>query len=558
MKGLETMSTEMLQIKKNAYKERIDRIAKESFNNEQKELSKKIIENASENDIDAVYQLISQRIKTGFVFDAAPEVNHECISITMEDKELFVESNYNPAIFIEHKLVIGENYDALKNLNVAYIDHETGKGLIDVIYIDPPYNTESAKNDGNDYKDDVQANKFVYRDKFTRDGWLNMMNERLLLAKRLLSDKGVIFISIDDNEQAYLKVLCDEIFGEKAFVGVFTWVRKKKRAFLNKKIGKMTESVLLYQKQFHNAEYYGENAYEDKQQPLVKRTNSIKNLVFPAGIVKTTLKDGHYNVKDANKSTDVSFNNDFDVLNGKVITRLNTSGRYVWTQEFLDKEIALGTEINLSSKFGFNVLRNDQENKIKAPSTLINKDVNVGTNEDASEELSRIFTAEIGTTFSYAKPTSLIKYLIKMVTYNNPNAIVLDFFAGSGTTGQAVMELNEEDNGKRKFILVTNNENNIGIEITRERLLRVINGKGSRDEKIDWRFSENMPSLSNNKVRVFVIKRFELKLNDFYKAKNLIPLAENQFVLLNESFKLKSKYEIYSELSSLNPYKEGE
>lgn len=325
------MSTEMLQIKKNTYKDRIDRIAKESFNNEQKELSKKIIDNASENDIDAVYQLISQRIKTGFVFDAAPEVNHDCVSIAMEAKEFYVESNHNPANFIEHKLIIGENYDALKNLNVAYIDHETGKGLIDVIYIDPPYNTESAKNDGNDYKEDVQASKFVYRDKFTRDGWLNMMNERLLLAKKLLSDKGVIFISIDDNEQAYLKVLCDEIFGEKAFVGVFTWVRKKKQAFLNKKIGKMTESVLLYQKHFHNAEYYGDNAYEDKQQPLVKRTNSIKNLVFPAGIVKTKLKDGHYNIKDANKSTDVSFINDFDVLAGNVITQLNTSGRYVWT-----------------------------------------------------------------------------------------------------------------------------------------------------------------------------------------------------------------------------------
>lgn len=203
-------------------------------------------------------------------------------------------------------------------------------------------------------------------------------------------------------------------------------------------------------------------------------------------------------------------------------------------------------------------MRYDQESKIKAPSTLISKEVNVGTNEDASEELSQIFTAEVGTTFSYAKPTSLIKYLIRMVSHNNPDAIVLDFFAGSGTTGQAVMELNEEDNGKRKFILVTNNENNIGIEITRERLLRVINGNGSKGEKIDWQFTDNMPSLSNNKVRVFVIKKFELKLNDFDKAKNLIPVAENQFLLLNESFKLKSKYEIYSELSSLNPYKEGE
>ena len=218
-----SMTNEILQNKKNLYLDKIVRIAKESFNNEQKAIAKRIIENASENDIDAIYQLISQRVKTGFVFDAAPEVNHNCVSIVNENEKLYIQSKSSPLNKVEHKLIIGENYNALKNLLVTYLDPNSGEGLVDIIYIDPPYNTESAKEDGNDYKESVVAKKFVYRDKFTRDGWLNMMNERLKLAKQLLTDKGVIFVSIDDREHAYLKVLMDEIFKKENFVETIIW-----------------------------------------------------------------------------------------------------------------------------------------------------------------------------------------------------------------------------------------------------------------------------------------------------------------------------------------------
>ena len=194
---------------------KLDKIPNVSFNKEQKQIAKTIIERTDDKDLDAVYGLITQRVKTGFVFDEAPEVNHNAVALIKENEELGI--NVGLLNKLEHKLIIGENYDALKNLCATYID-KNGKGLIDVIYIDPPYNTEASKAEGNDYKEDVEATKFVYRDKFTRDGWLNMMNERLKLAKRLLSDTGVIFISIDDREQAYLKVLCDEIFGENNFI----------------------------------------------------------------------------------------------------------------------------------------------------------------------------------------------------------------------------------------------------------------------------------------------------------------------------------------------------
>ena len=136
----------VLEEKKIKYKNNIDKISKESFNGEQKTIAKQIIDAASEENIDAIYQFISQRVKTGFVFDAAPEVNHGCVALLNRREDLDVTSD--KLIKNENALIIGENYDALKNLLVTYTNQETGKGLIDFIYIDPPYNTEKAKNDG--------------------------------------------------------------------------------------------------------------------------------------------------------------------------------------------------------------------------------------------------------------------------------------------------------------------------------------------------------------------------------------------------------------------------
>ena len=200
-----------LSDKKKHYKAEIEKIASSVYNGEQKQLACYILDNANAGNIDSIYTFITQRVKLGFTFDAAPEVNHNCISLVRHNPKLTFGN-----IGGEHKLIIGENYDALKNLLVTYT--KDGKGLIDVIYIDPPYNTEAAKGEGNNQKDDVKAKKFIYRDKFTRNGWLNMMRERLVMARKLLSDTGVIFVSIDDTEQAYLKVLMDEIFGEDNFV----------------------------------------------------------------------------------------------------------------------------------------------------------------------------------------------------------------------------------------------------------------------------------------------------------------------------------------------------
>ncbi|MER2174029.1 MAG: DNA methyltransferase [Carnobacterium sp.] len=357
----------------------------------------------------------------------------------------------------------GDNLEVLRHLKQNYANS------VDFIYIDPPYNTGSdgfVYPDNFEYTDEQLKNMFGLNEdelkrlksiqgKSTHSAWLAFMYPRLHLAKRLLKDSGVIFISIDDNEQANLKLLMDDVFGEGSFGGEFIWTRKKKGAFLNKKIRKMTEYVLYYTSSLNTHINFGEKAYSDKMQPIVKRTNSMKELNFPANTIRTKLSDGSYNRIFNDSPTGVSFQNGFIVKNGLVINEIKAKARFTWSQDYLNKEIASGSIVNLSTKYGFNVLRSGQEDRIKAPSTIIDSKVGVGTNEDATDEISKLFSMEAGEIFSYNKPSSLIKYLVNMITYDQKNAIILDFFAGSSTTADAVMQLNAEDGGNRQFIMCT-------------------------------------------------------------------------------------------------------
>ena len=400
--------------------------------------------------------------KYGLVFEEHREKIDEILEqntpVLTEEKDLFIDNGGQMNFLIE-----GDNLAALQLLE------KTHKGKIDLIYIDPPYNT------GN--KDFIYDDNFVdANDTFRHSKWLSFMQKRLEIAKRLLSENGVIFISIDDNEQSALKMMCDDIFGENNFLACFTWVRKKKGSFLSNKIRKMTEFVLCYQNTASNdVAFYGEHAYSDKWQPIVKRTNSLKILRIPADVVSTKLTDGSYAAGwRGNHGTGLNFLSSIEVNNGVIVNELLVQGNFVWQQEFLEKELKNGTKIELSKQFGFNVFRYNQGNKFKAPSTLINETNGVGTNEDATKELQDIFNLHPDEVFSYSKPRTLLEYIVKMVSHEKIEIIVLDFFAGSGTTGHAVMKLNAEDGGKRKFILCTNNENNICRDVTYERIKRVI------------------------------------------------------------------------------------
>ena len=383
-------------------------------------------------------------------------------------------------------IIHGDNLTALKALLPRF------EGRVDCIYIDPPYNTGNEGWVYNDNVNDPQIRKWLGEvvgkegEDFSRhDKWLCMMYPRLRLLHRLLAPDGVIFISIDDNEQANLRLICDEIFGANNFVSTFVWTRKKKGSFLSKKIRKMSEYVCCYQKDMRvQVELYGESAYSDKWQPIVKRTNAKKTLTIPAGIVSTKLSDGIVKKGFYGKEgTGLLFIEDLVVKDGIVTSPIVVEGRFTWQQSFLEEELRNGTKIDLSTKFGFNVLRYDQANKSKAPSTLISGEVGVGTNEDATEELQAIFGASPNEVFQYSKPVSLIEYLVNMVYKSRKTSesdfFVLDSFAGSGTTAHSVLKMNAEDGGNRRFILVELMD--YAENITAERVKRVIQGYGSGD-----------------------------------------------------------------------------
>ncbi len=418
--------------------------------------------------------------------DAVINHHHDVPYRTLDKKYTFangkcVEAADNVSADDENKIIHGDNLEALKALLPEY------EGRVKCIYIDPPYNTGNEKWVYNDNVNSPKIQKWlhdVYHDSgitvddlSRHDKWLCMMYPRLVLLKKLLANDGAIFISIDDNEQANLKLICDEIFGAGNFVGIFSWVRKKKGSFLSKTLRKMIEYVYCYKSSNSDIEFYGENAYSEKWQPIVKRTNQQKQLIIPSNLIETTLPDGLYDAGFRGKEgTGVEFVNSFTVKNGIVITDVTVLGRFVWTQDFLDNELKNGTKISLSNKFGFNVLRFNQESKTKTPSTLINDQNGVGTNEDASFDLQKIFKSGVNEVFQYSKPHSLIEYLINMLCKEDLYAIILDSFAGSGTTAHAVLNLNKQDGGNRKFILVEMED--YAENITAERVRRVIKGYG--------------------------------------------------------------------------------
>lgn len=538
---------------RNMYLEKIAKIPTVSFNKEQKEIARRILENTKEEDLDAVYGLITQRVKTGFVFDEAPEVNHNAVALVKENPRLNI--NVNELNVTEHKLIIGENYDALKNLCATYIDG-SGKGLIDVIYIDPPYNTEASKSDGNDYKEEIEATKFIYRDKFTRDGWLNMMNERLKLAKRLLSDKGVIFISIDDSEQAYLKVLCDEIFGEENFVYTLPTIMNLKGNQDEFAFAGTHEYTIVYTKNKLCAKFNefavndeDENNWQIDDIGYWKKGRCLKasginaprearpNLFFPIYINKNTLDF------TLDEKAGADWYHLIPLTDGKEMS-------WYWSQE---KFINDKNEVIVRKTGDSYTLYKKQRPSISdlpshKPKTLFYKPEYSSGN--GTNLLKKILGSKV---FNNPKPVQLLKDFIFLAS--SKSSTILDFFAGSGTTGQAVMELNAEDGGNRRFILVTNNENGIGENITRERLYRVINGKGSKGEAINWKYKDDMPCLQNNSVRVFNLETEELNLNDLEKAEKLKETAKTEFKKLNENYNTQNDFDIYNELSALNPHK---
>lgn len=363
----------------------------------------------------------------------------------------------------ERKIVADENADFNfllegDNLHSLKLLEKTHKGKIDVIYIDPPYNT------GN--KDFIYDDNYIGSDDgYRHSKWLSFMNERLVIAQKLLSDVGIIFISIDNNELAQLKLLCDEIFDENNFIQIFKWNKTSTPPSLSLKTREKYEYVLCYEKNRTDIKFNG-GFTDGGDVPLLNSGNSVRKLNFKKEDVNFQIS-GDYK---AGKYGKIELLNDIKIKKGKSDRDFSMIGEFKWTQERVDEEVINGTFFLIKSK-QFSIRFQRKNKKIKSPSDILTKVENgVDTNEQARKEVNKLVP---NNNMSYPKPISLINYLIKFNENNRSNEVILDFFAGSGTTGHAVMQLNKEDGGNRKYILCTNNENNICEKITYQRMKNI-------------------------------------------------------------------------------------
>ncbi|EOC6310164.1 TPA: site-specific DNA-methyltransferase [Enterococcus faecalis] len=329
----------------------------------------------------------------------------------------------------------GDNLEVLRHLQQNYANS------VDFIYIDPPYNTGSdgfVYPDKFEYSDDQLKDMFALNDdelkrlksiqgKATHSAWLTFMYPRLYLAKKVLKDTGVIFVSIDDNEQANLKLLMDEVFGEGSFVQEISWRRTDNQPNIGQ-VAKVKEYILVYGKNISSLVYgrlpLSESALKEY------RYEDAYAVKFRRGILLHKTRGRHsYPVK---------------TKSGKILT-----GPWMVTEEKL-KEMDSKGEIYWTTggdeqPYSKIYLK---DNKGAIPNDFWG--IEYGTNQRASLEVESLLGKRL---FDFPKPTTLIKRTLNLGT--KPNSIVLDFFAGSSTTADAVMQLNAEDGGNRQYIMCT-------------------------------------------------------------------------------------------------------
>ena len=388
-------------------------------------------------------------------------------------------------------LLEGDNLHSLKLLE------KTHKGRIDVIYIDPPYNTRK-----NDFKyDDNYVEK---EDGFRHSKWLSTISERLALARQLLNEKGLIFISIDDYEYAELTMLCNEIFGEINVVCSFVW-KVTGHTDNQDVITKNHEYILCYAKNKVKTEInnvvdpnISENSKVNRdfaENSITK--NGIKNppsfIELPKGfpceaeeLHRNRMEDFEKFYEEVSQSKYISRDltkkygavypipvDDMDVKEYKLVKSCRVFSGWMNNgklKRFIENDFKPiddnGTKVlfYLSKKGVLYYRREDRESHYVQ--TVLE---NLGTTET-----NKYMLEDMGFSFDYPKPVELIKYILNL--YLKKDGTVLDFFAGSGTTGHAVLELNRQDGGNRSFILCTNNENKICENITYQRIKTLMTG----------------------------------------------------------------------------------
>lgn len=365
----------------------------------------------------------------------------------------------------QNLIIHGDNLEALKALMPYY------HGKVKCIYIDPPYNTG---NEGWVYNDKVNSPKIKKwlgkvvggesEDLCRHDKWLCMMYPRLKLLRDLLSDTGVIFISIDDNEQSNLKQILDEIFGQDNFISQLIWKKKAGGGSDARYFAQDHEYILVYAKDEKLQEKYYVELSESLKKDYKYRDSNFSKLgpYKRKNLYQTGIDDNRPNLRYAIECPD-----------GKKVLPPTI---WRWSKEtFLQAKSEDKIDFVKDRKGNWQIFtkmylydEGGQEYKIKPRSILLD----VGLTKDGNVDLKDLFDNE--KPFNYPKPIKLIKYLISIVSKSND--LILDSFAGSGTTAHAVLQLNLEDNMNRNFILIEMED--YAKEVTAERIKRVIQKQG--------------------------------------------------------------------------------
>lgn len=360
---------------------------------------------------------------------------------------------------VQNLLIKGNNLLALHTLKGRLA------GKVKFIYIDPPYY----------FRENRQADTFLYNSNFRLSSWLTFMRNRLEIAQQLLADDGTICVSISDDGQAYLKVMMDEIFGQENFVANLIWEKKKKPSFLAN-VGGVTEFIVTYAKKRSNAPIfkYGETT-KGKKYPVNNAGNSINTLTFPAGSIKFNIIDQTLQPQDMSEGRIITrLLDELIIENGTNKNVFRLEGEWRYSQQRID-EILQNNEQIVISKVPFrpNHIKDGGEPK-KMHNLLSISHYSMATYEDATAEGNKLFGNE---SFDYMKPEKLLKVLIESVT--DENDLVLDFCVGSGTTAAVAHKLGRRWVGIEQMDYIET--------FTKERLKKVILAEqGGISKSVDW------------------------------------------------------------------------
>jgi adenine-specific DNA-methyltransferase len=533
----------------------------------------------SKDDLIKIIEKLESRKKYGLIWNEEKtkeqyeKESENALPVLKEVKDKEIKTDPTKPINI---LIEGDNYHTLSVLNYTH------QCKIDVIYIDPPYNTGSAK----EWKfNDQWIDK---NDTYRHSKWLSFISKRLNLAKNLLKDNGVILISIDDNEYAQLKLLCDSLFGEKQFIGSLVWEKKKKGSHLDGSITNVKEYILAYCKNSNSYKgLVGEIKDDIETYPCVNPGNGFSKRIIPAGII-SNYKEANYELP---AGTEISAGNmklklidDLIIKDKRLFRDIIIEAEWRYDQKSLN-EFALNRELYITRDLYLRrIVKHPREKKLKdlllrtsksymetiyeelinavyeeKPRDEIEQIINRirsteqsdyssqidpknlykdgwGSNEDGDNELRDFFGKKI---FDYPKPSRLIEKLIAATQISN--GIVLDFFAGTGTTGEAVLKL--QNKGRYiQFILCTNNENNICTDICYPRIAKVIKGYKNRSGESIKKAGGNLKYFKTAFVKDS-ISRDDLKMRITLECTEMLCLREGVF----EEVKTASEYRIFKQ-----------